>query len=99
MRFSRAEDVLKARSLNISRRGIFLTTDQIKPIGTPVRLSMEIDEEQERLEVAGIVIHEVPEAEEGKPRGVGIFLTKVPVTWDAFCEKLEKVRLNFATTS
>lgn len=92
MRFSRAEDVLRARSLNISRRGVFLATDQVKPIGTPVRLSIEIDEDHQRLDIVGIIIHEVEDASEGRPRGVGIFLTKAPPAWDTLCDRLEKAR-------
>ena len=96
MRFTRAEDVLNTRSLNISRRGIYLATEQIKPLGTPVRLSIELDEDRQRIDVGGIVVHEIEE-EEGRPRGVGIFLTEIPAAWDALCERLETARIAAAT--
>lgn len=92
VRFSRAEDILGAVSLNISRRGVFLVTDQAKPIGTPVRLSIELDDSKQHLGLSGIVIHEATEPTAGRPRGLGIFLTKVPPEWDGFCDQLERAR-------
>lgn len=92
MRFASTEEILAATSLNISRRGVFLVTDQPKPIGTPVRLSIEVGGDGKRVDVSGIVIHEASEAHDHRPRGVGIFLTKVPPEWDTLCDRLELSR-------
>lgn len=95
MRFVRAEDVLEARSLNVSRHGIFLRTARTKPIGTRVHLSLALEETGERIEAEGFVVHVSPDPDRPDPKaepGLGIFLTDVPPGWHRLCDRIEGVR-------
>lgn len=78
---------VNARILNASERGLFLAMDDPRPIGTRIRLTIQVADPPLRTEIAGIVIHVVSDEKQpgNQPPGVGVFLDEVDDAWIEFC--------------
>lgn len=99
MRFERMDAAIAktaAQTTNISRKGLFIRMDPPKPVGTKVRLSLQIGADVIQLE--GVVVRIVPDAAENRPLapndipGVAVFVTKASDNWERFCETVEEHR-------
>jgi Tfp pilus assembly protein PilZ len=86
-----------ARTLNISREGLFVATDRPRRVGTRVRVCVAL-ENGEKFYAEGLVIHTNPDPDEpaassaGQPRGMGIFLTATTLSWRRLCDRLNQRR-------
>ncbi|HEY3356897.1 MAG TPA: PilZ domain-containing protein [Polyangia bacterium] len=86
-----------ARTLNISREGLFVATAAPRRVGTRVRVCLALDN-GERFHAEGMVIHAQPDPEDparsddGRPRGMGIFLTATTLGWRKLCDRLGRLR-------
>jgi hypothetical protein len=84
-----------ARTLNVSREGLFVRTDAPRPVGTPVKLTVAVAG-AERFQAEGVVVHIHPDpdgeatAPQDHPAGMGIFLTSSTSAWHEFCDRLER---------
>lgn len=94
LRFDSVESVLEAaRTIDISRKGLFLAMDPPRPVGTPVRISFVLTAPRTTLELAGVVvrhseIRERLDLAAPSQTGVGVELTDPPVEWLQFCDRL-----------
>jgi hypothetical protein len=86
------DDVVDARMLNISREGVFLAMDPPRPIGTRVRLTLQIEASNEKYTLEGVVVRCVPDGDEppnpGEQPGVAVFLTITSPGYLRFCDEL-----------
>jgi hypothetical protein len=78
MRFPSLDAVVESSTVDISRSGVFLQTDECRPVGTPVRLSFTIEGRQ--LVVHGVVVRTV--MRQATPIGMGIAFDR-PVSDDS----------------
>jgi hypothetical protein len=96
IRFPNLDRAVTARTSNISREGLFIYMDPPKPIGTKVRLRLQLVENHEIFVLEGVVVRMVPDPDEpANPQdvpGIGIFLTNTSPGWIPFVESLLKVR-------
>ena len=87
-------DTLLARTLNVSREGLFIVMDPPRPLGTEVRLRIEEAATGEIFALEGVVVHTVPDLDDpddvGKrePTGIGIFLTQACEGWVGYCDRV-----------
>lgn len=92
MRFQ-DEAAIEARTANISRGGLFICMDPPKPIGTRVRVRIQLANTHETFVLEGIVVRSVPDPDEpagaaSGPPGVGVFLTQASAGWAPFVDTL-----------
>jgi hypothetical protein len=100
IRFPNLSDVVTARTSNISREGLFICMDPPKPIGTKVRLRVQLVENREIFVLEGVVVRTIPDPDEpmesatnaSAPPGIGIFLTHTSPGWMPFVESLHSMR-------
>jgi hypothetical protein len=78
MRFPTLDAAVESETIDISRSGVFLQTPDLRPVGTPVRLSFVVDGRQ--LVVHGVVVRTVNR--QGAPIGMGIAFDR-PVADDS----------------
>jgi hypothetical protein len=78
MRFPTLDAAIESETIDISRSGVFLQTADLRPAGTPVRLTFVVDGRQ--LVVHGVVVRTVNRA--GEPVGMGIAFDR-PVADDS----------------
>ena len=78
-----------AYTANISRQGVFLVSDSPRPIGTTVKICVQIETSAKPHEVEGVVVHV---AAPDEVQGMGIFIPSPPPDWDRLCEALERAR-------
>jgi PilZ domain-containing protein len=96
MRFQDAEHVIDGRTANISREGLFIYMDPPKPIGTMVRVRVQVVDSQESFTLEGVVVRAVPDPDEPmeratnapSPPGIGVFLTSTSAGWGRFVDSL-----------
>ncbi len=89
VRFENSADALAAQTLNLSREGIFIAMDPPRPVGTRVRLQLQVGHEHFAIE--GVVVRQVPDPDEPntfhmKP-GVGVFLTVTGAGYERWCDE------------
>jgi uncharacterized protein (TIGR02266 family) len=89
VRFDTAEDALSARTVNLSREGLFLAMDPPRPVGTRVRLQLRVANEDFLVE--GVVVRQVPDPDEPMTfhlmPGVGVFLTLTSPGYERWCDE------------
>lgn len=92
VRFESASDVLDARTLNVSREGVFIAMDEPAALGTRVRLTVDVVDSGERLTAEGLVIRRQPDPDEpataNATRGIAVFLTLTDARWPKWCDEL-----------
>ena len=86
--FDTTEDAIAAQTVNLSREGLFLAMDPPRPVGTRVRLELRVGHEE--FFVEGVVVRQVPDADEPmtfhlRP-GVGVFLTMTSAGYERWCD-------------
>jgi uncharacterized protein (TIGR02266 family) len=94
----RVEDVEEAAlTLNVSREGLFVRTDEPRPVGTPVKVTVALASGA-LFQAEGVVVHIHPDADADAPAppdrrpGMGIFLTTATDAWREFCDLVERTR-------
>lgn len=98
------DEMIEARTANVSREGLFIAMDRPKPVGTKVRVKLEVGEaaSAQQFVLEGIVVRAVPDPDHpetrrpGEPAGVGVFLTATSAGWARFCDKLAEKRAHRA---
>ena len=78
MRFPTLDAAVESETVDISRSGVFLRTPDLRPTGTPVRLTFLVDGRQ--LVVHGVVVRTIDKP--GSPVGMGIAFDR-PVADDS----------------
>jgi hypothetical protein len=78
MRFASLDAAVESETVDISRSGVFLATPDLRPVGTPVRLTFVVDGRQ--LVVHGVVVRTMNRP--GAPVGMGIAFDR-PVSDDS----------------
>lgn len=93
LRFEDKKQVTASHTTNISREGVFIKMDPPRPLGTKVRIKVEVDDSLEAFDLEGVVVRTVPdgdrEAGDSEVSGVGVFFTATSEGWSQFCEKLK----------
>src|SRR2546429_7300103 len=93
MRFGDLDEAAESQTVDISRRGLYVRMNPPKPIGTRVRFEVKIGSGQ-ALQVEGVVVRVVPDAEDLSPDpqatpGIGVFLTAASESWIRFVDELQ----------
>ena len=92
VRFQNREELIEARTLNISRSGLFIGLARPRPIGTRVRIGISIGSTGERYLLEGVVVHRQCAEERplapGAIAGVGVFLTSASPEYEKLCDEL-----------
>lgn len=100
MRFENRDQAMEARTLNISREGVFIQMDPPKPIGTRVRIAMHIEATHEKFVIEGVVVRCAPDVDEplnpGEAPGIAVFLTHSSVGYTRFCDELARAKVDQA---
>ena len=73
------QSLFKSRLRDLSENGVFIRTTNTRPLGTGVRLRIEIVRRDLRVVVRGIVVHLVDARDEtdAAPAGMGVMFTEV----------------------
>jgi hypothetical protein len=81
---------IRSRILNASLNGILLAMPAPRPVGTRMRLTVQIGEPAYEINVSGIIVHvaENKSAPPGFTAQVGVFLTETGPDWAALCRRL-----------
>ena len=91
LRASNLVGLAHAYTTNISRQGVFIVTNSPRPIGTSVKITVQVETSAKLQQVEGVVVHV---ASPGEVPGMGIFIPSPPPDWERFCEALERARAN-----
>jgi hypothetical protein len=83
LRFGTLDEALAAKTANISREGLLIAMDTPKPLGTIVKVKLEVGQRGFQLE--GVVIRSDDD-------GIGVHVTEASEGWVALCEELERRR-------
>jgi molecular chaperone DnaK len=94
----RLEDLEEAAlTLNVSREGLFVRTEEPRPVGTPVKVTVALASGA-LFQAEGVVVHVHPDPDAGAPMppnrlaGMGIFLTQATDAWREFCDLVDRTR-------
>jgi hypothetical protein len=85
---------IHSRILNASQKGLLLVMPDARPVGTRIRITVQIEVPPREIIVAGIIVH-VAEMENVDPRftaRAGILLTETGPDWSTLCEHLARLR-------
>src|SRR5438045_1357407 len=92
VRLEHRDHAIDAKTLNISREGVFIAMDPPKPIGTRVRMSLSIASTSEKFVIEGVVVRCSPDGEghvvPGETPGIAVFLTLTSPGYTRFCDEL-----------
>ena len=88
IRFPNPEAAIESNTFDISQGGVFLKTAQPRPVGTRVRLVIEIGERT--LELSGVVVR-VSDGHDG-PAGLGVSFTELSAADEASLAELVHAR-------
>jgi hypothetical protein len=81
---------IHSRIMNASQRGMLLVMPDSRPVGTRIRVTVQIDEPRREITVVGIIVH-TSTMESIDPRftaRIGIFLTETGDDWRILCDNL-----------
>ena len=81
---------INSRIMNASQRGMLLVMPDSRPVGTRIRVTVQIEEPWREITVVGIIVH-TSTMESIDPRftaRIGIFLTETGDDWRVLCEHL-----------
>src|SRR5690242_6364809 len=96
VRFQLRSESIQARTVNISREGIFIALDPPRSIGTMVRVHISIAETREEFALEGIVVHRIPDEGQalatGAVAGIGVFVTSASEGYVQFCDEIAAAR-------
>ena len=84
---------INSRIMNASQRGMLLVMPDSRPVGTRIRVTLQIDEPRREITVVGIIVH-TSAMESIDPRftaRIGIFLTETGEDWRTLCDSLERL--------
>ena len=84
LRFASAQAMVACRTFDISQGGAFLMLDTPRPVGTGVRLVIDVGD---RTLIVGGVVARVADGSDGRP-GMGIRFTEVTADDEAFLASL-----------
>jgi len=90
LRFEDAAELALSETSDVSRDGVFLNMKTPRPIGTRVKLTIEIASSGQRFALEGVVVRQV--SDQRSRTGVGIFLTSASPGWVELCAELERCR-------
>jgi Tfp pilus assembly protein PilZ len=79
VRVPSADTLFESRLRDLSANGVFIRTENTRPIGTGLELSIEVREGDVVVRARGIIVHEVTpdEATESRPAGIGVMFVDV----------------------
>jgi hypothetical protein len=84
---------IHSRIVNASQRGMSLVMPDSRPVGTRIRVTVQIEEPRCEITVAGIIVHTAT-MESIDPRftaRIGIFLTETGDDWRVLCDNLAQL--------
>ena len=84
---------IRSRIMNASQRGMLLVMPDSRPVGTRIRVTVQIEEPQREITVMGIIVH-TSTMESIDPRftaRIGIFLTETGEDWRGLCDSLARL--------
>jgi hypothetical protein len=82
-----------SRIVNASPQGMLLVMPDSRPVGTRIRITVQIEAPRREITVAGIIVHTTM-MENIDPRfaaRIGIFLTETGDDWRILCESLARL--------
>jgi uncharacterized protein (TIGR02266 family) len=88
VRLENHQEAIDARTVNLSREGLFIRMDPPRPLGTRVRVTLQIDGTGDRFTLEGVVVRTVTGQDDGAEPGVAVFLTTTSPGWTRFCDEL-----------
>lgn len=94
VRVDSINDHVRTRILNASGNGLLLAVPALRPMGTRMRITVQIADPMYEITVAGVIVHGTSRRATGPsdlPYAVGIYLTDVGPDWLALCRRLAKL--------
>lgn len=93
LRLDPLDDQIRSPILNASGNGLLLALPRPRPVGTRMRITVQLSNPRTDITVSGVVVHvaarpQVP----ALPVAVGIFLTEAGPEWLALCRRLASVQ-------
>jgi len=84
---------IHSRIVNASQRGMLLVMPDSRPVGTRIRVTVQVEAPRQEITVVGIIVH-ATSMENIDPRftsRVGIFLTETDDDWRVLCDDLARM--------
>jgi len=89
VRFETSAAALAAVVRDVGRRGLFLKSSQLLPIGTTIQVMVIVEQPFARLMVDGVVAR-ADDGANGQDAGLGVEITDASTVWDRFYDFLSK---------
>jgi len=88
-----AGPTVNSRIVNASQKGLLVIMPEARPVGTRIRVTIQIERPPSQIVVAGIIVHSTPfeSVDVRFSARVGILLTEVGQDWLDFCARLEQM--------
>jgi hypothetical protein len=82
--------MLNSRIVNASQRGMLVVMPDARPVGTRIRVTVQIEEPRSEITVSGIIVHSTPfeSVDVRFSARIGIFLTETGQDWLDLCDHL-----------
>jgi hypothetical protein len=80
-----------SRIVNASQKGMLVVMPDTRPVGTRIRVTVQVEEPRSDITVAGIIVHSTPfeSVDVRFSARIGIFLTETGQDWLDLCDRLE----------
>lgn len=93
IRVDRLDADVQSRIVNASESGLLLAAPEGRPVGTRIRITVQIDDPKHDITVSGIIVHagSSPEVDPAYRTRLGIFLTEHGPDWSALCRRLARL--------
>jgi tRNA pseudouridine-54 N-methylase len=83
---------LNSRIVNASQKGMLVVMPDARPVGTRIRVTVQVEEPRSDITVAGIIVHATPfeSVDVRFSARIGIFLTETGQDWLDLCDRLAR---------
>ena len=83
LRLQTLDHALDARTVNVSREGLYLVNVEPRHIGTRVRVRVEVYSPREDFDLTGVVLR-------SDESGTAVFIVSASDGWERFCDDLAR---------
>lgn len=83
---------LNSRIVNASQKGMLVVMPDARPVGTRIRVTVQVEEPRSDITVTGIIVHSTPfeSVDVRFSARIGIFLTETGQDWLDLCDRLAR---------
>jgi hypothetical protein len=88
-----AGSAINSRIVNASQKGMLVVMPDARPVGTRIRVTVQIEAPPSEITVAGIIVRSTPfeSVDVRFSARIGIFLTETGQDWLDLCDRLAQV--------